>query len=48
MYIINNIIKMSIGQIKTDDYIPLKRFTARPYPNTRVSIKFINGRIKEG
>ena len=38
----------TIGQVKTNDWVPLKDFTARPYPMTRVSVKFADGTIKEG
>jgi hypothetical protein len=39
---------MSVGQTKTDDFIQLSKFTARPYPNTSVSIKFSDGTIRDG
>jgi hypothetical protein len=40
--------KGSKGQTKTDDYVKLSEITARPYPNTEVSIKFDNGEIRHG
>jgi len=30
----------TIGQTPTENYVPLKDFTARPYPSTNVSIKY--------
>jgi hypothetical protein len=35
------------GQEETDEFIKLSTFTARPYPNTSLTIKFPDGRIKE-
>ena len=39
---------MSIGQMPTPDYVGLFMFTARPYPNTNVSIRFQDGTTKDG
>jgi hypothetical protein len=38
----------SIGQRQTETYIKITSITARPYPNTNVSIKFENETTKEG
>jgi len=35
------------GQEQTNGFIKLSTFDARPYPNTSLTIKFSDGRIKE-